>query len=466
MERVEALDFINLIIELMADSPPIVEKDVAHRDSNLLSILKKLSSKLELFQSSMFTFITSKVIHGILQLLPLEREFLQPVHKLMLKAIVEKFLPLMEFILIKNKDASTYEIFCNMFYYLLTSEKLKQSHKLQLLHYFFELNGHHFMARVIGRNDDINKTQSKHFKSLIVMSEVVNVFVKFLSKSPDSELSFKKICYEIVFNANMSEMDPMENNVSHDTMLVYAFMSFVDFKWKNPRFNSNKVLCNVSLILTATRSKHASMDPTFFKMLTTLYTSTFRHVAIPNNNLLQTSSAAILESAHIKTVNLSYLKWWCVMGKPKNGEVNEIVMKFLAECEIEHLDNIQANDLLVFDRRLVMEKFLDTSISSIKAHRNFKALLCNFTIIEPEEHRMLLARFKHLQTETAKKKKHQQQRLINVFDVMTATVGSLTDSDLKKQTASALMKTLSQQSEPLIKLAAIQIATNLMSYKD
>lgn len=463
MERVEVLDYINLIIELMKVSPPVVEKHIAYRDLKLLEILKKLSSKLEHFQSLKFTSLTSKIIHQILILISLKDE---PVHKLMFKVMIEKFLPLIDFTLTANTDDKIHEVFCNMFYYLLTSEKLKMRHKMQLLNRFFVMNGHNFMARAIGRNESKMRTQAKHFKSLIVMSEVVNVFVKFFSKSSDSELSFKKLCYEIVFNANMEQMEPMNNNVSHETMLMYAFLSFVDMRWKNPKFNGNKVLCNVSLILTATRANQASMDPNFFNMLTTLFTFTFRQVAISRNNLIQISSAAILESEHLKNIDLSYLKWWSVMGKPRSNEVNAAVMKFLLECESWQIENLQESDLQVFDRRLLMEKFLDDSTSSIKAHSKLKTVLCNFTSIEPEEYQLLLARFKYLQTETAKKKKHQQQQLINVIDVMTTTVGSLMNIDLKKKTASALMKILTQQSESQhVKLAAVQIATNLMSYK-
>lgn len=203
-------------------------------------------------------------------------------------------------------------------------------------------------------------------------------------------------------------------------------------------------------------------------MLTVLFTSTFPSIIIENNNLLQVSSSAILESKHSKKIDLSYLKWWKIMGNPNPDEFNKVLTDFVVQKDNRELENLNNEDLMLFDWRLIMEAFLSPTTFSIDAHSNFKKVLCYFPTPKSSPlYLKLLQKFQNLQSQKDEKRKQQQQRLINVMDVMNVIARNLNDAILKIKTAKALMKTLKAPSTSQhVKLSAIQIATNLMTYKD
>lgn len=468
INQAEALGLINVIVELMILSPPKDESDLTHRNQKILGIVKKLKTSSSRLQSDVtFMLFLSKFLQNVLNMIPLVSNIdaTTSEHKLLREVIVDKFLALVGFALKINENPSIHEIFCNMFYYLLTSERLKPRHKLQLLNHFFTEDGHNFMVKVIGYENG-KAAPINHFKSTLVMAVVVNSFVKILNKSSDNDKTLTKKSFEIVFKANKKLMDPLNYNTSLETMMLYTFLKFVDLTWKNPKFCKNDVCCNVSLILAITKVQKIAIQPIFFHMLTVLFTSTFPSIIIENNNLLQVSSSAILESKHSKKIDLSYLKWWKIMGNPNPDEFNKVLTDFVVQKDNRELENLNNEDLMLFDWRLIMEAFLSPTTFSIDAHSNFKKVLCCFPTPESSPlYLKLLKKFQNL--ESQKDEKRKQQRLINVMDVMNVIARNLNDAILKIKTAKALMKTLKAPSTSQhVKLSAIQIATNLMTYKD
>lgn len=450
-------------------APPKDERDLKHRDQKLVEILKMLSIRNKHSQSDVtFMLLLSEILRKVLNMIPMisNIEQLTIEHKLLRSVIVDKFLAVMDYALKANENPSVHEVFCNMFYYLLTSERLVLRQKLQLLNRFFILDGHNFLVKVIVYDNE-KEAPVTHFKSNLVMAVVVNTLVKFLNKSTDIAKVLEKKSYDVVLKSNKKLMDPVNNDASHETMMMFVFMKFVDYTWKNPKYNKSEVFCNVSLILAVVKVKKMSIDPTFFHMLTILYTSTFRPITIKGNNLLEISSTMIMDSKHAKKIDLNYLMWWKVMGNPKKEEFKKAVADFVKQKEIPEIDNLQPGNLRLLDQKLMIEIFLGPLALPIAAHNNMKKVLCNFTTVGSQnDYRKFLEKFKEIQSEVPEKKKNQQQRLLNVMDVMNVKAENLSDT-LKRETGRVLMKTLkARTTSQHAKLSAIQIATNLMSYKD
>ena len=451
-------------------NPPKNAGDIKHCDQKLFEILKKLKTNSRDYQSDViFMLRVSKILQNVLNMIPESTniEQLTSEHKLLRSMIVDRFLPLIEFALKRNENPSIHEIFCNMFYYLLASDRLKLREKQQLLHHFFTLDGHNFMLKVIGYDNGI-ETPVDHFKSTLVMTVVVKTFLKLLNKSTVNDKELGKKSYEIVFKSDKKLADPLRQESSYETMMMYTFMKFVDLTWRNPKLNRNEILCNVSLILATTKKHKVLVDPNYFHMLTILFTSTFQQVTINRKNMLKESSAAILESKHSIKIDINYLKWWKVMGKPKKEEFNKVVIDFVKQKENLELENLQQSHLKLFDQKFLMDTFLNPSKLPITTHNNLCKILCNFTTVNSlRDCQKLLFTLKKLQSQSQEKKKHQEQQLLNVMDVINAVAKNLNDAKIKRQTGKFLMKTLkSATSSQHVKLSAIQTATVLMAYKD
>lgn len=461
INQITALELVNLVIELMTSLKQTDADDSKFRDQELLKILKKLNSRLENLKYEPFVLLLSKILQNVYNMLPVtSSEHFANEYKLLRSVVVDKFLALIDFVIQFNVNPNVHEIFCNMFCRMLTKEKLELHQKHQLLRRFFSLDGHNFILRIIGPSNGV-ETPINHLKSTLVMAVAVSTFVKILNKSTDLTILDKE-SYNIVFKADMMHLDLVTNNASYETMMLYTFLKFVDYTWKSPHFNDHEVFYNVSLILAMTKVQKFDLDPTYFHMLTTLFTSTYQPASI-HRNLLQIASRAILSSKHPKRLSLNYLKWWKSTKKLKVENFNKAVIDFVKQEENLELESLRPSDLTLFDQKLMLDNLLEPSTLSISALNNLKAILCNFSAMKScRAYQKLLRRFKNLLMEPAEKNKLEEQRLINVMDVMNSIAGSLSDADQKQKAAKLLMKALKASSTSQhVKLSAVQIAKNL-----
>lgn len=459
---IPAVDFTNLTIELLIAVPAKDEKDSKLRNENVLKVLKKLNEDKQLLESTTFMLLQGKILHNTLSFIVSGNEATIE-HKALRNVIVDKFLVIMDFILLSKNSMCHYEIFCNMLYYIMTSDKLRFASKLQLINRFIALRGHHFAIKVI---TDDNHIQSV-LKSKVVIAEVLNACVSYMNKLTESSEALRRKSYEIVFNADFKKMNPIDDDPSTETMLMYTFMKFIDFVWKQRGADKCELLSNTSLILAKFKARKISVDPSFHIMLVTLLTSTFQDVSIKGNRLLQISSAAILESAvNLKKFNLNYLKWWQVMGKPKTQQFDELVIKFLGQnLEDGSIDRLHPRDLEMFSPKLLTKTLFSPSASPI-VQNNVKTILCQLKVFKTsKQYTMLLTELKKLQLESTSKNSSIDEKIFRIIDILGASCSSIEDQGMKKATAMVLANILKEQSSDLLKLASVNAATSLMRYK-
>lgn len=372
----------------------------------------------------------------------------------------------MDYVLLAEIDHRHYEIFCNMIYYLLMSEKLALREKLQILNRLFVLNGIHTIISMT-IEDEEGKSGVIQFKSKILISEVLFVFLTFMKKSAKVDPLLKKTCYQIVFKCNMKLMGT--NDAPYESMLLYIFVKFVDFIWKRPTFDAINVLSNTALILAITNLKKISIDRSFFKMLTTIYMASFTNVSIEGNELLQTSSEAILVSIkQVKTINLKYLIWWKAMGKPRAKKFRSVVTKFLQQNELDQLENLQPPELALFDKSLLMNIFFKPE-TSIKSHSNVKQILCQFvSSFSSKDYEKLLKEFTSVQWSPSTEKIESRERMVlNILDLMIAYSVKVAYLKLKVETGTLFLKAFNEPTTSFhVKEAATQILINFVNRKN
>lgn len=464
--QVPALDLINFTFELMIDSPTANESDTNFRSEKISEVLKQLNVQKQHLESVMFMLLTSKILHNILFYIPSKSDEIKPVHQLMRVTLIDKFLAIVDYILLAKTDHRHYEIFCNMIYYLLTSVKLELREKLQILNRLFMLNGLHSIISMI-IEDEEGKSGVIQFKSKVLLSEVLVVFLTFMKKSAEVDPLLKKACYQIVFKCNMKLMGT--NDASRESMLLYIFVKFIDFVWKTPTFDAINVLSNTALILAITKLKKIKIDPSFFKMLTTIYMAAFTNVSIEGNELLQTSSKAILVSIRqVTRIDLKYLIWWKAMGKPKAKNFRSVVTNFLQQNELNELDNLQPQELALFDKSLLMNIFFNPT-TSIKAHSNVKRILCQFvSSCSSKDYEKLLKEFTSIQWSPSPEKiEYREQMILNILGLMMAYSVNVANLKLKVETCTRLLKAFIEPTTSFrVKEAVTQILVNFVKQKD
>lgn len=437
------------------------ENDFNCRNQKLYEVLRNLSTKTEFLSRPQLIILFSKILHNALNLIPSAFEMLSSEFKLIRAVVIDKFLAVMDLTLKENSDDIIYEVFLNLFYYFLTSSSLKQKQKMLLLNRLFSLKGHHYLFTMATASEEESSKEIRRLKSKIVIAEVLKVFVMFISEPATSEVK----TYELI--SKSSPQTPIQGELHLESMMMFIFMRFIDFTWNNFRSDKDKadVFSNVALILTETRERKYAIEPAFTKMISTLFTSAFIKLSLRKNPLLKMSSKALLEMTNCSQIDLNYLRWWFSMLKPKKKVLMEVNVNFFNNLKPGQLNSIQQSDAKLFDLKLTMKMFLDNS-TKIKLHNLLSQVLCIFTSINTTEYKKLLESFNVLRL-SSYKKKHRIERLMNVMNVMNSAAESLVDMNVKQKTAEVLSKTLHQPSSiPHVKLAAVQIATNLLSIRD
>lgn len=463
LRNIAVLDFISVLIEIMTSFPAPKAEDELFRNYRLFVLLKKLNFLQKDFESPTFTLHFAEILHNVLKHIPKRKSSPSATPNALLQVLIEKFLDLMEFCLSSETETAIFEIFCNMFYYFLTSEKLEMHQTMNLLNVFFILDGHEKYLKTT-KDEALNfNGKTKTFlvmksKFSIVMAEVLNVFLKFTSATFQVDQVPKSICYKIVFNAKIDQLIPIKSDMHQETLQLYIFLKFVEFVYKKPTFKRNEVVSNFSLILAAINAKLVSIEPPFLSLMTHLFTSTFKNISIRENVLLQIASSELLKSvANVKRVDLKYLKWWKEMGNPKLTQLNGVVMNFFKQGYCQELENLEPRFLNVFEQAHLLTAFLEVSNFSEPLHSNLKSVLCNFTKIETADYRRLLEMIQRLHST----KPLNGQTFQNVMEVINAYVRTK-DEQLKAETAGAILPLFNKSATPLhLKVLAIEIASQL-----
>lgn len=452
-------------LEILIESPVANDSDKKHRNERTLEVIKKLSTEDEHLESTLFMLLTSEVLHNVLFYIPSEASEITSIHELMRTTVINKFLAIMDYVLKVDKDLGAYEIFCNMLYYLLTSEKFKLREKLQLLNRFFVLGGHQSTISMKSA-DERKKSRVKQLKSRIVLSEVLAVFLTFMMQPAKPDQSLKKMCYAIIFKANIKLMEAAEANLSYETMRLYIFIRFIDLAWKKANFDKAEVLSSTSVILAAAKLRKLTIEPVFFKMLITLYTAAFTRLTIKGNELLETSSNAILRSiAQVQTIDLNYLMWWKEMGKPKAAEFKLAVTTLLSRDKLDLLEHLQQRQLALFDKSLMIDILLNPK-TTITTYSNVSNILRNYaSTSSSQDFEKLLSELKNVQRSQYKEKvKHREQFLLNILDLMKAYGSNVSNLKLKQQTGQILLKIFKEPStSEHVKLAASAIVMSFIN---
>ena len=454
------LDFVNTIIELMTGFPAAKSEDETLRTRLLLVILTNVQVQVDSFKSVMFTLRLAKILHNSLNYIPKKLASHSFEHKSICELIIVKFLVLMDFVVDYNEDVGNNEIFCNMFYYLLTSKTLASYQKLQLVNQFFVLNGHQKLVTWINiANDDDKTKRVKFFKTRVVFAEVLHVFIKFVSQKFAVEELEKKTCYKIIFMADMKKMNPLECNLSSETFSIYIFMEFINLKWKKTLPDDDTILTNISYIFKSVKDHKVLIHPAFLELLKSMFISLASKTAIHENPLLKEVSNELLKAVkEDESMSLQSLKWLKEVGDPDTLKFNEAVMKFVLVSHADQFVSLEQDYLKLFDQTLITEAF--TEAVSTSMHNNLCIILCQFPNLPGEHFKCLLLTLRKLCSQQCK----QPQKIVNVLEVISAHCENL-DQELKNETVKALITVIENQrfSDDYSKIFTIEIACKLIT---
>lgn len=454
---IAAMDLVNLTIELILQQPSQDIKTLRLRDKKLKDLAMHLTTTEEMLKAPEFILILSKVLLNLLKYIAaLETQTVE--HKTTLENVIDKFLAIMEFVVVKKVEDKSYQVFCYTFAHFLASDKLGLCHKTLLINRFFDLDGLLFCIKIIEKGGT-----GKSHKLLLtrtLLAEIFNAFLKSMKLVPDD--SIKKECYKIVFTAEIKETKSRQ--VAHvPTMIVYTFESYVSCKTNQRGLGKNKIFSNLSLFLAAMSARHDTIAPAFMTLVTMLYTATFEKCSIEKKNKLLKIASDTIVSQNSHHFDLYYLKWWKSTVTPSQVAFNAAVEKFLEqENATEHLDNFPKKDLEIFDQTLLMETFLNSK-STAAARDNSKKILCAIAKLDQKENRKLLNALRELSLLKVPQP-IDEESLINIIEVMEPKLTSFMELQLERDISKTLIQIMKlPTTSQTVKLAAVQMAVNLMS---
>ncbi|CAO1438039.1 unnamed protein product [Diamesa serratosioi] len=444
-----ALDFVNLSVEIINES----NGDLKLYERFMYNIIKNLNMNKEYLESVEFLLFSSKILHNILTFTSIHDLELKDT----MKVIVEKFMILMEFILVTNHKIDNYEIFTNMFYYLLNSQKLDNAYKMVIINYCFRLNGHNFFVNLC--ENASNESSPIIFKTKIVMAEILTNFLRFINTIPEEEnLQLKRNCYKTVFESNFSlirykkNIHQMELTDMVDLNLqMIIYLQFIDHSFFRLQ-NRVEVFTNLATMISVMDIKKITLDKNFYNMLVVLFTEYYIKIDVPKNNIIMDSSTILLNSIHNKKfLNIKFLKWWRGM-KPNIMVFNDITMNYLYEASDDDVNQLSEDDFIIFKKTILLKNFLDPKIST-KYHRNVSKVLCHFPL-SPVEYNKCLKKVRQLSKIDA-----DDWRIVDCLSVLSAS--SQEPPLLLEAAKDAMLLMKSTQSDQL-KLITMEFACQLI----
>lgn len=466
-----ALDFANLVCEILITIPPKDENDKKFRDQKMFAIIQNLKIDSHNLEFVDYFILYAKLIHNMLQYI--SSDVGTKHQNLIIDIVVDKFMVLMEYVLHDNEELISYEVFINLFYYILRSKKVLFTKKVLLMNRFFNLNGHNFLISVIDEVPQKNGRR-RSFKSMVILSEVLSVFMRFtnnVSANDEASMELQKKCYNIVGSANIVLLKKktniykvIPNKYTKETILLMTIISFIDHQWKIPD-NRNKTFSKIALLLLVSDMRQINVNSCYFNMMVKIFTTHFAELSIQNSQFLQTSSAVILKSiVDVKIIDINFLKWWKTMGHPTKKAFNEAVIRFIRNPEDQFTD-LAPSDVTIFEQKRMLLIFQDQTLP-ISMHSNVAKILCNMHL-EKREYRKLLIIAKNLLADKSKQQdifyqasEHQNQRLANVLDVIGSN-NRYCDFKEKKATVKIILNIL-KKSAPHLKMASMQLYCNML----
>lgn len=455
-----ALDFVNISIEIVNES----KGDLKLYERFMFNIIKNLNLNKAYLDSVEFLLFSSKILHSILTFTCKHNLELENT----MKVIVEKFMILMEFILITNHKLYNYEIFTNMFYYLLTSQKLEFAYKMVMINYFFRLNGHNFFINLC-ENAPRGKS-SIVFKTKIVLAEILTNFLRFINTIPEEEiLTVKRNCYRTVFESNFTSFRKKKNifdmkltDMVDVNLQMIIFLNFIDHNFFRLR-DHIIVFTNMATMISVMDIRKITLDRNFFNMLVVLFTEYYVTLDIPKNNIIMNSSTILLNSISVqKFMNMKFLKWWHGM-KPESMVFNDLTMIYLQQAPDDDLNQLSKDDLFIFNKTLLLKHFLDPKIST-KFHRNISKILRHFPLLAIE-YKKCLKEVGQLSKNMIKEKTDgfDEWRIADCLQVLSS---SSQESPLLVKTAGDIMKLMKSKSQSdCLKLMTMEFACKLIIKK-
>lgn len=427
--------------------------DLQHYERFMFNIVKNLNMNKAYLESVQFLLFSSKILHNILTFTC--NHDLELTNTM--KVVVEKFMIIMEFILVTNHKIDNYEIFTNMFYYLLNSQKLEYTYKMVMINYFFRLNGHNFFVNLC--ENASNECSPIIFKTKIVMAEILLNFLHFINTIPEEEnLALKRICYRTVFESNFSLFRYKKNiyqmqltDMVDVNLQMIIYLYFIDHSFFRLQ-NRVEVFTNLATMISVMDIKKITLNKNFFNMIVVLFTEYYITTDIPKNNIILNSSTILLNSIpSMKFLNIKFLKWWHGM-KPKTMLFNDLTMSYLYEASNDDLNQLSKGDLFIFKKSLLLKHFMDPKIPS-KYHRNVSIVLCHFPL-SPNEYTKCLKKFSSLSKSTDK-----DWRIVDCLSVLSS---SSQEPPLLEETAKKMMLLMKSTKSDHLKLITMEFACQLI----
>ncbi|CAO1436217.1 unnamed protein product [Diamesa tonsa] len=451
LNHTAGLDFVNMSIEVINESPG----DLKTYERSMLNIIKNLNMNKDYLESVEFLLFSSKILHNILKFTCNQDLELKTTKEVM----IEKFLILMEFILITNHKIDNYEIFTNMFYYLLSSLNLELNYKMIIINYFFRLNGHNFFVNFC--DNAPNENSHIIFKTQVVMAEILTTFLRFINTIPEEEiLALRRNCYRSVFKSNFSLLRYKKNifemkltDMVDVNFQMIIFLNFIDHNFYRS-YNRIEVFTNMATMVSAMELKKVSLDKNFHNMLVVLFTEYYVKLDVPKNKLIMNSSTVLLNSIPDKKfMNINFLKWWHGM-EPESMVFNQLTMSYLENAADNDLNQLSKGDSSIFDKNLLLQYFMDPNIST-NYHRNITKVLSHFKLTTKEYNKCLKEVTKLSKTMT------DEWRLVDCLSILSSNFSHKAPLLLKTAgTIKPLMK-LKPQSD-FLKLVTIEFTSKLI----
>lgn len=305
---------LNLMIEMTISFIEYQgDTDKEHIEEYLYEIVMNLRIFQENLKDEKYSIILWEIITNMMIL----SSFGKLKNKLLLKSITDKTLLLMEHSVNENQHSAIYyEVFCNSFYNVLSSN-IMDACKKRLLNYFFKINGHHFIINQVLAFSSHNETVSLKFQ--ILLTEIITQFYCILQNVKDNDDAIFMRYFHMIINSNESNL------------MINVFTDYIDLKWQ-PWTKSDKSLCEMEKSIIKFEKEKLFYDSGISNFLLSSFIKCLSN-ASANQKLEVSPSTKIVKkiSNSVKLeLNFDYFKWWLLDQRNKSRNCQKMLIKFLS----------------------------------------------------------------------------------------------------------------------------------------
>ncbi|KAG5673770.1 hypothetical protein PVAND_003790 [Polypedilum vanderplanki] len=424
-----AFDYVDLILDIVS-TVNFDERDKLYQYQKIIKMIQRINVNHDYLANEVCFLITSNVLSRMLQIVTITNQSRE--EKLIISILAEKFMDMIEFIVNTNISIFNYECFCNLFYYMLDSEKISNNIKLLILNRFFILNGEEIITETI-------KYELASFKTRVLFGEIMFYLTKIFHNNSDNDdkmfkelkSNFKNVAYYGDFNYQNHKVQTYEPD--GNTITLQIIKCFIKLKWEKNVKGKGEMLSMLAYFLEIIKRRKIQFDNAVFAMLITLYTSNFVNISTENDNrLLKTSSSTILK--YFKRFNviidLKFVQWWYQNSKNfSTAEYERIVLYFIRTSKRE-LNELTDDDLYIFDLKIIIQTFseLKSKATTINYCHNLAKIIAKFSI-DSKNYRKLM---KLYEDDLMCKRRIKS---IDLLKIMSLNIAQLTNN-LKKSTLS------------------------------